>query len=103
MQVVFFQKKHRSGQNPKKTAASGPPASPIDLRQPNAFILESSILDYFAFTDRAVAFKADPVPGGFSLPVFDGDAQRRQKTVGKMGVKWDDLLMIIPPGHKNVE
>ena len=25
--------------------------------QPNAYVLESSILDYFAFTDRAVAFK----------------------------------------------
>jgi hypothetical protein len=32
--------------------------SPSHLRQPNAWVLESSILDYFAFTDRAVAFKA---------------------------------------------
>ena len=45
---------------PMHLCSSKSPAGAFFLlrRQPNAFVLESSILDYFAFTDRAVAFKA---------------------------------------------
>ena len=38
--------------------SENPNSEPLSFRQPNAWVLESSLLDYFAFTDRAVAFKA---------------------------------------------
>lgn len=49
-----------SGSPGSPSAASGSAALRCDLvvpGQPNAFVLETSILDYFAFTDRAVALQ----------------------------------------------